>query len=129
MGLLRASVHDRLPFQPDQVGGAWTKKAQVDVVGINSMEKTMILGECKWSPRPIDRDVLENLIGKTDEFVPSEGRWRVYFLGFARGGWTEEARQFANRFNSTKTTGDNWQSVGIELITLEQVDDDLTVWS
>jgi hypothetical protein len=43
----------------------------VDVVGINSMEKAVILGECKWSPRPIDRDVLENLIGKTDEFVPT----------------------------------------------------------
>ncbi len=127
--LLRASVHDRLPFQPDQVGGAWTKKAQVDVVGINAMEKTLILRECKWSPCPIDRDVSENLIDKTDEFVSSEGRWRVFYLGFARGGWTEEARQFAHRFNTTKIAGDNWQSVGIELITLEQVDYDLSTWS
>jgi len=127
--LLRASVHDRLPFQPDQVGGAWTKKAQVDVIGINSMEKTLILGECKWSPRPIDRDVLEDLISKTEEFVPAEGRWKVYYLGFARGGWTEAARQFACYSQTTKTSGNNWQSVGIELITLEQVDNDLSAWS
>jgi uncharacterized protein len=45
--LLRATGQHRLPFLPDQVGSAWTKKAQVDVVGINSMEKTLILGECK----------------------------------------------------------------------------------
>ena len=101
----------------------------MDVVGIHSMEKTLILGACKWSPRPIDRDVLGNLVGKTDEFVPAEGRWRVYYLGFARGGWTEAARQFASSFHSTKTSGDNWQSVGIELITLEQIDNDLAAWS
>jgi AAA+ ATPase superfamily predicted ATPase len=127
--LLRASVHDRLPFQPDQVGGAWTRKAQVDVVGINSMQKTLILGECKWSPHPTDQDVLENLIGKASEFVPAEGFWRVYFMGFARGGWTPTARQFASNFLTAKKTGENWQSEGLELITLEDVDNDLAVWS
>ncbi len=62
--LLRTTGHARLPFLPDQVGGAWTRKAQVDVVGINSMEKTCILGECKWSPKPMDRNVLETLMKK-----------------------------------------------------------------
>lgn len=127
--LLRASVHDRLPIRPDQVGGAWTRKAQVDVVGINSMDKTLILGECKWSPRSTDLDVLENLIGKSNEFVPAEGHWRIYYLGFARGGWTEAARHFASNFVATKPSGENWQSEGIELITLEQVDNDLAAWS
>ena len=59
----------------------------------------------KWSLRLIDGDVLENLVGKTDEFVPVEGRWRVYYLGFAWGGWSEAARQFASNFHSTKNRG------------------------
>ncbi len=93
------------------------------------MQKTLILGECKWSPHPTDQDVLENLIGKASEFVPAEGFWRVYFMGFARGGWTPTARQFASNFLTAKKTGENWQSEGLELITLEDVDNDLAVWS
>ena len=127
--LLRATGKDRLPFLPDQVGGAWTRKAQVDVVGINSMEKTLILGECKWSPRTMDRSVLEDLIQKTAEFVPSEGRWRVYYLGFARGGWLSEAQGFAKTFSNAKFQGENWRAVGISLLDLPQVDQDLKDWS
>ncbi|MEN6522303.1 MAG: ATP-binding protein [Anaerolineaceae bacterium] len=127
--LLRSTSQHRLPFLPDQVGSAWTKKAQVDVVGINSMEKTLILGECKWSPKVIDRDVLENLIQKTEEFIPTEGQWRIYYLGFARGGWTQEAKNFAASYGKTKIQGENWQAVGMGILDLRQVDQDLADWS
>jgi uncharacterized protein len=127
--LLRSTGHARLPFLPDQVGGAWTRKAQVDVVGINSMEKTLILGECKWSPKAMDRDVLESLVQKTDEFVPTEGHWRVYYLGFARGGWLGEAQTFAKTFGKAKAHGENWNAVGMSLLNLSQVDQDLKTWS
>jgi AAA+ ATPase superfamily predicted ATPase len=127
--LLRASGHARLPFLPDQVGGAWTRKAQVDVVGINSMEKTLILGECKWSPKIMDRDVLETLVQKTAEFVPAEGRWRVHYLGFARGGWSREAQAYANAFGKGKAQDENWTTTGLSLLDLSQVDQDLREWS
>lgn len=127
--LLRAGSHNRLPFLPDQVGGAWTNKAQVDVVGINPMEKTLILSECKWSPRPMDVDVLEDLIHKTGEFVPHEGRWRIYYLGFARGGWSDAALQFVKAFPRSKLKGENWAGIGISLMNLDQVDQDLADWS
>lgn len=127
--LLRNTRHTRLPFLPDQVGGAWTRKAQVDVVGINSMEKTLILGECKWSPKAMDRSVLEDLVQKTAEFVPSEGRWRVYYLGFARGGWVNEAQSYAKTFGKAKAQGENWNAVGMTLLELSQVDQDLKDWS
>jgi uncharacterized protein len=127
--LLRSTGHDVLPFLPDQVGGSWTRNAQVDVVGINSMEKTLILGECKWSPKPIGREVLDDLIRKTAEFVPPEGRWRVYYLGFARGGWRPEAKSFANSFPAGAIHGDNWQAVGMLLLDLNRVDTDLREWS
>lgn len=127
--LLRTAGHGRLPFLPDQVGSSWTKKAQIDVVGINSMEKTLILGECKWSPRAMGRDVLETLVQKTAEFVPTDGRWRVYYLGFARGGWLSEAQAYAKTFGKAKVQGENWQAVGISLLDLAQVDMDLKEWS
>lgn len=129
--LLRASAQDRLPFLPDQVGSIWTKTAQVDVVGINPMEKTIILGECKWGRHLIDRDVMEDLVKKSGEVVPTEGKWMVYYLGFARMGWMDEARQFAAQFNRDVShyKGDNWRAMGMELLDLNQVDEDLAAWS
>ena len=55
---LRAGAAGALPYLPDKVGSAWTAEAQVDVVGINSMEKTLILGECKWTRTPNNRKAL-----------------------------------------------------------------------
>lgn len=127
--LLRSTGRNRLPFLPDQVGGAWTRKAQVDVVGINSMEKTLILGECKWSPKAMGQDVVDTLIQKSAEFVPTEGHWRVYYLGFARGGWLNEAQSYAKTFQKAAIKGENWQAVGISLLNLSQVDQDLKDWS
>jgi len=103
----------------------WTKKAQVDMVGISTMEKTLILGECKWSPNVIDRDVLETLVQKTAEFIPTEGRWRVHYLGFARGGWSREAQAFGKG----KAQDEIWTTTGLSLLDLSQVDQDLREWS
>jgi hypothetical protein len=127
--LLRASGHKVLPFLPDQVGSAWNRDTQVDVVGVNFMEKTLILGECKWERQPIDVDVLRKLIEKTEKVIPSEGQWRVYYLGFARNGWTAEALRFADSLKKTETGGLNWQAVGMLLRTLEQLDAELDAWS
>jgi AAA+ ATPase superfamily predicted ATPase len=127
--LLRASAFGRLPFAPDQVGSAWTRAAQVDVVGINRMEKTLILGECKWDQHRIGRDVLAGLVEKTGQFIPAGGKWRVFYLGFARNGWTNAARRYADQLMESKEVLTNWQSVGMELLDLKQVDEDLSSFS
>jgi hypothetical protein len=61
--------------------------------------------------------------------VPDEGEWTVYYLGFAQSGWSEEAQEFARELSGAGVTGENWQSVGIRLLDLEQVDADLSRWS
>jgi AAA+ ATPase superfamily predicted ATPase len=124
--LLKASALKRLPFEADQVGSAWTKKAQVDVVGINRMEKTIYLGECKWGTHSCGRDIIVDLVGKTGEVIPPEGHWRVYYLGFARAGWTDAAQTYAQETKGQQ--GSNWVIEGTELLQLEQIDQDLTKW-
>lgn len=122
--VLRAGGRGLLPL-PDQVGSFWSKTAQVDVVGINSMEKTLLLGECKWSPRAMGADILEALVRKTAEVVPAGGAWTVHYLGFARGGWTVDALQYASsRFPS----GVNWTSATMSLHDLALIDADLCNW-
>ena len=123
---------DRLPFLPDRVGSAWTRTAQVDVVGINPMEKTLILGEAKWGKHPYDSQVLEQLAAKTDQFVPKRDRgrkkWRVFYLGFARNGWTGDASAFADQFSKSNRHGENWDSAGMCLLDLIAIDQDLISW-
>jgi AAA+ ATPase superfamily predicted ATPase len=127
--LLRVFDDPRLPFLPDQIGSAWTRKSQVDVVGYNSMEKTLILGECKWRSRAIGPKVLEALVAKTAEIVPTQGSWRVYYLGFARVGWTKTAHTYAEKFSHTGVQGKNWETAGMTLLDLNQIDQDLTTWT
>ncbi|MFZ6027284.1 MAG: ATP-binding protein [Chloroflexota bacterium] len=131
---LRAGAEMAIPFMPDQVGSFWNRKTdspsvQIDVVGINSMEKTLVIGECKWSLKPIGRDVLNGLVDKTIAVVPKQGRWKVYYLGFARAGWTPEASQYALELRGSALADSNWQIEGMSLLNLDQVDHDLAAWT
>ena len=127
---LRAGAANVLPFMPDDVGSAWNADVQVDVVGINTMEKTLILGECKWTLSPVDREVLSRLVeDKAGKIIPRQGNWRVYVLGFSRSDWTREALTYQKKIESQKPTGENWQVEGMRLVDLKQVDQDLEKWS
>ena len=126
--VLRASSAGRLPYLVDQVGSSWTKITQVDVVGLNSMEKTLVLGECKWSPKQIGQDVMTGLIAKTVSVVPKVGKWHVFYLGFARGGWTQGAGEFAQAVTAKPPKGDNWDAEGMRLVDLQHIDEDLVRW-
>jgi hypothetical protein len=127
--VLRASAMGKLPFLPDQVGSSWNKKVQVDVVGVNAMEKTLLMGECKWSPQVMGRSVLQELVEKTVALAPGEGQWRVYYFGFARSGWTPEARQYAAEYTQAEHQKANWRVMGMELLDLNRVDSDLAEWT
>jgi uncharacterized protein len=127
---LRASAANLLPFLPDEVGSAWNANTQIDVVGINTMEKTLILGECKWTISRVDQNVLVKLIEeKTSRIIPEQGNWRVYYLGFSRSGWTSDALAYQQRIQNQLPSGKNWQVIGIRLVDLRQVDQDLEKWT
>ena len=127
--LLRASGKGLLPFLPDQVGSIWNKEAQIDVAGVNFMDKTLILGECKWGRRVIGVDVLKKLILKTEKVLPREGNWRVYYLGFSRFGWKQSALDFVHNFSSQEIGGERWRAEGILLRNLNEVDQELADWT
>ncbi len=127
---LRAGAAHVLPFMPNDVGSAWKTDVQIDVVGINTMEKTLILGECKWTLSPVDRGVLSKLVEeKTERIMPGQGNWRLYYLGFSRSGWTRAALEYQKNIQKGHLSGKNWQVVGMRLVDLRQVDHDLEQWS
>jgi len=103
----------QLPMVPEVVGSHWSGDAQVDVVAINWLAKTILLGECKWGVGAVGRSVIRELIEKAPKVVPGQG-WQVHYAYFAREGFTEAAR-------------DEAQLVGALLVDLATLDADLSV--
>jgi len=128
--VLRAGALGILPFMPDEVSSAWNRTVQIDVVGMNTMEKTLILGECKWTLAAVSRKVIAELVEeKAARIVPEQGNWRVYFVGFSRSGWSSGALAYAAAIQQTPPAGKNWICAGLRLLDINQVDEDMAAWS
>ncbi len=128
--VLRAANRGVLPVYPDQVGRDWSRNHQVDVVGVNRMNGQLVIGECKWENKPAEVDVLRDLVEKRARHViPKERNWQVYFIGFSRNGFSADALAYANEVNRYPLSGKNWRSLGMRLIDLEQIDEDLNSWT
>ena len=61
--------------------------------------------------------------------IPARGKWRVYFLGFSRSGWTSGALAYQREINQHPVQGENWESIRLRLATLDELDDDMTRWT
>jgi hypothetical protein len=84
---------------PEVVGSHWSTSAQMDVVGVNWHDKTILVGKCKWGVRAVGRSVILELIKKTPKVVSGE-EWQVYYTYFARAGFTDAAREEAQKVNA-----------------------------
>lgn len=114
----------------DEVGSAWNRTVQIDVVGMNTMEKTLILGECKWTLEAVSRKVIAELVEeKAARIVPEQGSWRFYFVGFSCSGWSRGALAYKKEIEQRPPVGKNWVCVGLRLLELNQVDENLAAWS
>lgn len=127
--LVGASRHEEMPTPLEAVGGAWTAKHAVDVVGINRREKRLVLGICRWADELADRHVLQHLSAQTAHFVPKHDEWIVDFIGFSARGWTNEAKSLAHQIKRAGEFGGNWRVVDCRLLDLESVYADLHRWS
>jgi len=64
--------------------------------------------------------------------IPS-GNWSVYYIGFSKEGWNEHALAYANLINQTlpekQEKNSLWHVVGVQLLSLADVDRDMTEWT
>jgi hypothetical protein len=97
--------------------GATEIHLQGDVVGINAMEKTLILGECQWTRTPNHRKALIQLVEeKAGKIIPRQGNWHVFLVGFSRAGWTSAALAYQEQINPQPPAGKNWKVSGLRLV-------------
>lgn len=85
-----------LPFSPEAVGSHWSRRVQIDVVAINWQSRDILLGECKWAERPVNRQVARDLVERKGPRVrrdlPQEGEgWTYHYALFSRSGFTDAA--------------------------------------
>jgi hypothetical protein len=128
--LLLASANDEIPIPVDEVGSEWAKNYTIGVAGISDRSKSLVLGDTYWQDAPQDLAVVEELVKKTSQVVPTgSDDWSVYFVVFSAGGWTEKARAEANRLVRRLSQRRRWRAAGIRLMDLQEVDRDLIRWS
>ena len=130
--VLRASAQGELPLSIEDVGSEWTKNHTIDVVGISEAENSLVLGDCYWQEEPVGPEVIEELMQKTSIMVPKTNQmWSVYYVMFSACGWTDEAHELAAQpvSDSQSSRRKRWQSVGIRLVDLKELDEDLMRWS
>jgi hypothetical protein len=83
------AIAQKLPFQTDTIGRAWTPRCEVDVFALNRHDEAALFGECRWNTRKMDAPVLAELKAKADDF-PRLKKWRKHFILFSRSGFTAE---------------------------------------
>jgi len=77
-----------LPFTPQRVGGWWDRRTEIDVVAVNDTEQALLVGECKWSTKPVGTNILDDLKGKLPRLLP-RGDWQqITYALFSRSGFT-----------------------------------------
>lgn len=94
----------KLPFRPMIIGSHWSRKVQVDVIGVNWESRDILLGECKWGGNPIGRGTLRELVEQKTAKVLAElphtpHDWTITYAFFARASFSPSARQYANEQN------------------------------
>lgn len=128
--LLRASAHGEIPIPIEEVGSEWAKNYTIDVAGIDSNEESLVLGDCFWRERPAGSDEVVDLLRKTVHIVPKKSdSWRVYYAIFSASGWTQAAKENAERAMKEIGRRRRWKPAGIRLLSLKEVDNDLVRWS
>ncbi len=86
----RLSREERLAFTPRTVGSWWNEREQIDVVAIGDSD--ILLGECKWSSRPVGTNILDELFRRS-EVIARSGSWiRIHYILFSRSGFTPALR-------------------------------------
>ena len=107
---------EQLPFLPNRVGAYWDRRTQtssrgsvrgIDVVAIGWDEQAILLGEAKWTTRPVGVPVLEGLKKKAASATPGTN-WAVHYTLFSRSGFSPSLERLA-------------ADEGVRLVSLEEI--------
>lgn len=75
-------------FPFSAVGRWWNKEEEIDVVAVNSESDSILLGEVKWTKKPVGIDILEKLQKKAKMVVWGTAKRKEAYALFSRSGFS-----------------------------------------
>ncbi len=94
----------QLGFLPEEVGSFWAQQrgqsVQLDIVAASRRDKQLFIGEAKWGDKPVSRDVLIDLIKRSQRMPQVAEGWQTQYALFARAGFTDATREEARTLNA-----------------------------
>ncbi|MBI3241757.1 MAG: ATP-binding protein [Chloroflexi bacterium] len=93
-----------LGFLPEEVGSFWAQQrgqsVQLDVVAASRRSKQLLIGEAKWGDKPVAREVLTDLVTRSQRMPQVPEGWQTHYVLFARAGFTDATREAARTLNA-----------------------------
>ena len=89
----RLHTRNALGFAPKAVGHWWDNQEEIDIVAVG--EEMLLVGECKWTTKPVGLNLLDALKAKAQR-LPNPGQ-KIQYALFARAGFTEELQRQAKQ--------------------------------
>jgi AAA+ ATPase superfamily predicted ATPase len=89
--LWSSGLSGNLHFAPVKIGNWWKANEEIDLIVLGEMDAMLV--ECKWTSKPVGRDILANLERKTGLVRPELGGKRIQFGLCSRSGFTAQLIQ------------------------------------
>jgi len=109
-----AAASGQLGFMPETVGSYWRryrgKGVQLDVVAAAPREKGLLIGEAKWGRQPLSRNLLTDLIQRSQRMPQVAEGWQTHYVLFAREGFTEALQEYADSIDALLVSLDQIES-------------------
>ncbi|MFN3981327.1 MAG: ATP-binding protein [Caldilinea sp.] len=93
--ITRLARGGHLPFIPEHIGRWWSSDEEIDIVAISDTDRAMLVGECKWTARPVGVNILVDLQRKAQAMQQEVDQYQVTFALFARNGFSPELKTIA----------------------------------
>lgn len=79
-----------LPFQPLKIGKWWDNNDEIDVVAVNTLENSILFGECKYWDSKVGVNILYELKNKAKHVKYGNGERKEFYVLFSKNGFTDE---------------------------------------
>lgn len=93
--LWEESASGGLPLTLERLGVWWNAEEELDLVGFNEDEKTMLIGECKSGK--ISKWNFDKLVKASNKLVALTGAKKVYYVLLSKSGFALELEDFASQ--------------------------------
>ena len=80
------NLQGALPFQLVEIGRYWDSSTEIDILGFDSRREKALIGEIKWTKKPVNYRILNSLIAKAKS-LDNLKNVKMYFILVSRSGF------------------------------------------